>query len=353
MPALSLPSEQLAETSAPSLGRLAIAVVAILLVINLLLVALLARWEGDNDPHVQVTRGKRDALLTMPSAPEILALGDSSGLHGIDAEALGRGLGRPAYNACAFGYLLLLNNLWLCEDLEASARMPRTIVLVHVLDVWTRSERRIDVHLNLVPGWRARAARTELPFSRRIRAPLWALVNAWCPLVDDPEHARPAIAWLFGQPSPRRAVLMPDGRQLIPAPRPASVRRQAEEARESLGDKRWSVSTINRAALDALLECCRRSGTEVFLAPAPVYDGLAATDEFKAATADANTYFRSVAGRHANFHLLAEQPKTFPAEVMQSCDHLATSAAVAEYTSWVEGLLRAAGQAGSGPGGVR
>jgi hypothetical protein len=326
---LPLPSESTPAASTRGTLRVVAAVLALLVLANLALALALHAWEQRNDPHVLVTAGKRAAIIAMSPRPDLLVIGDSSGRFGADAAVLAAAAGGTGFNACAFGDLLLLNNLWMLEDLAAAGALPRTVVLVHTLDLWPREASTIAPWLDLAPDWRDRLRRLGVDAGGSTSRRLRALAGRWLPLARDSHRARRMLDPFHTDQS--RAIDLPSGHQLIP-PDPERVRRGAASYAANLAKRPWQVTEVNRKAMAALLALCAKHGVEVRFAHAPTVDVLARDPGFIAGLAAANAWLAGLEAAHPHFRVLRRDVHAVRAERMQNPDHLADLAAIAEYS---------------------
>jgi hypothetical protein len=98
----------------------------------------------------------------------------------------------------------------------------------------------------------------------------------------------------------------------------------------------------NQLALESIRQLAQEHGIDVYFASAPVYEGLYNQAAFQEHLAGVQAMLHGYTADSPCLHQVSEV-KTFPAEVMQTVDHL-TDPAAREYTRWlVEQILKIRG----------
>lgn len=335
-PHLTLPGET--DAPPPTAGRLAGLVagaLALALGLNAALIPLIGAWNRDHDTRKQVVAGKWRQLGTGP-IPGLLITGDSSGLHGADPSVFAERLGQPCYNACAFGSLGLANEAWLIQHLCNAGRLPRSVLSIHVLDVWPRDagplrSRLSDFPEELAP-WRCWPPLVAPPAPDRL--------GHLFPLVSSPAQARLALdravnPWRTG-PSLRLDGFLP-----LDEPDPANVRRDLARIRQRLAKRQVRISDINREAFLAIIATIDRAGSRFTLAEAPVPTELAGDPRYIQALDGLESELAGLAAGRAGFSILRTGRAGYPMQSMQDAEHLATPEVRHRYSAeLVEMLIR-------------
>jgi hypothetical protein len=87
------------------------------------------------------------------------------------------------------------------------------------------------------------------------------------------------------------------------------------------------MSWDNRQSPARIRALAERHGFDMYLASAPIYEGLAAAPAFRRYHALLRESLAGLAGEGSRVHLVFDQPMTFPASEMQNVDHLVRNAA--------------------------
>lgn len=320
----SLPSRQVA-------GLIA-AVLALVLAANLAVVALVDRYRAQGSMERAVVSEKWAHLAEAAEPYDIVLVGDSSGLMGVDPEVIAQRTGLRCYNACAFGQLLLVNEAWLLQHLESLGRVPPIVVSIHVHDLFAREADMVRRRLGDFPAdvrpWERYEPRLA-PADRRIRERIYE----WFPLIRSPKETRLALAslWTGSRPGDgARDRLSALGLSRLPRLDPEGLARDIEEHLAELagsGADRPALSAVNRAAFERLVEVLDRHGSSLIVAEAPTAARLAASPLYSARLERNAEALRKLAAGRAGFLHAPTGRDGFADAVMQNADHLADEAA--------------------------
>lgn len=318
---------------------LAIALATVVL-LNLLAARLLAHHTTNRG--YWLVRAKWDLLSNLPAPVDWLVLGDSSCNQGVIPEVLAEQLGGSALNACTVGDMLAVNDAWMLARHIERHGPPRHVVLVHVYDMWHRDQRAL-VHQPLLAKiplpwayWRSAAPSLDLTGAQERK--LW--VARHLPLWADNQTL---ASWLR---HPRRLwqrdlSLTADGFMAHDQANPASVRRDSKAHLAALHPHRFTLSQINRRALEHIRDLADQRGFDVYLAAGPLHDGLWRDPRFRDHFADLMHTLEGLASHSPRMRVVLPEPVTFPAHSLESADHPVGPAA-REYTDELVAAIRRA-----------
>jgi hypothetical protein len=310
----------------------------------ILFVALLNVW---------ATRAGKRLLARMPGgiaakwaeterrgrAAQWVVLGDSAGGAGVDPVALGTQLGGSCLNlALPSGQPLL--GAWMLDSYIQHHGAPRGVVVVHVYDIWPRGVTvqtisrvplpwgfwdtiRPPVRLTL-------GERLEMVMSRRFM--LYAERNLWRrqltnapailkqlvrPATPAPAQQQPTLSQTLGFTPMRRQSFSDLAWDL--ASHQANLRRPQFAFR---------VSPVNRAGVQHMLELARQHDFQIYFAPAPIDERIAAEPGFQRWQRDLFRTLTELTAGEPRAHVLSELPNVFPErDLANTVDHLLEPAA--------------------------
>lgn len=325
----------LPDERAPSVRRRVLVLQALVLLavgvgLNLGVRALLqSHPEWDNPTYVAfVTQWNR--LLNLDEDVQTLVLGDSSGRHGIDPRALDEALATSSINLCTIGNAAVLNAAWQLETYLREHPAPRRVILVYVYDVWPR---RIALPLiSRVPlrwnYWSSMRAEWEPDLGQTADL----LLERYAPVISQDQ----TVGELALRPWDRPHAIHFDEAGFSPIWRgdPDFVRKDREGQLWAARHAPWRLSEENRRALQAISELAHDHGFDVYLANAPLVEGLLEDGTFAEYYREAQrTLDQAVAGM-PRVHRILRDPAVFPLERMQNSDHVLREA-TGDYTRMV------------------
>ncbi len=270
-----------------------------------------------------------------------LVLGDSSCNQGVVPAVLEEELGGRALNLCMVGNITVLGDLWLLEEYLARFDPPQAIILVHVYDVWPRSLN--PVLLGQIPRpwgfWNDHALADELLSDPEVRSDLF--LERYVPLISQPKTLTMLLrSTVFLQHNPFSPPwsMDADGFVIASEPHPDIVRRDAQDHLDELAANPFSISSINRQAFGEIADLAEHYKVPVYLFNSPMYEGLYNAPAFRAYFDAAQSKVLLLA-EEAYFANPIRDVMTFPAEQMQTVDHVTLPAAEA-FTRWLAEQIR-------------
>ncbi|HNT22908.1 MAG TPA: hypothetical protein PKM21_00965 [Anaerolineales bacterium] len=270
-----------------------------------------------------------------------LVLGDSSCNQGVIPSVLEEELGGRALNLCMVGNITVLGDLWLLEEYLARFDPPQAIILVHVYDVWPRDLN--PVLLGQIPRpwgfWSDHALGEDLLEDPDVRSQLF--LERYVPLLSQPVTLTKLMrSTFFLQHNPLSPPwrMDADGFVIASEPYPDIVRRDAQDHLDELSDNPFSISPINRQSYGEITDLAERYKIPVYVFNSPMYEGLYTAPAFRAYFDDAQAQVLRLA-EEAYFARIVREVMTFPAEQMQTVDHVTLPAAEA-FTRWLAEQIR-------------
>lgn len=275
-------------------------------------------------------------LLEQVEGPlDWLVLGDSSCNQGIDNRTWDEALGGRSLNLCTIGNMLVLDDAWMLQSLIDRGVTPSRVLVVHGYDVWRRNAN--PELLGRIPerrSWSEASPAVELGAIGLVRE----VISRYVPLLGQTtalQHVLRHPSQLFEQPFSLDA----QGYMREDEPTPENVQTDRDGHLRAMERRSFSVSPENRSALAALAEIAEAQQIDVYLALAPVYEGLAETPEFQAYVAPMHEALGQWAAEGSRLHYLRDF-QTFESSQMQNVDHV-THAAAQVYTQRLAETIRA------------
>jgi hypothetical protein len=351
---LELPEETYASSRPRTVGTLLALVVILVLTANAALVGMLRWYRMEASPETEVVAGKWRHLSVTEDPYDILLVGDSSGLIGVDPRIIAERTGLTCYNACGFGDLLAVNESWLIQHLEGLGRLPRYVVSIHVYDIWERNDARLRQQLDLFPAevlpWKRYHPAMVVP-----KIGVRQRIHDALPLAFIPKEARMAIRAAvlegIGQRDVRTDAL---GLSRLPSPNVEGTLRNVrshEQRLEEGASRTPSLSAANQSAYDRMLDVLDRNGSRLLAVEAPTADGLAKNPHYLERLEHNQRMLYALARSRAGFRMAPTGREGFAADRMQNADHLADDVHRAEYSHRVAmQLMRAMAEWDAGLG---
>ncbi|HVK75576.1 MAG TPA: hypothetical protein VM734_19735 [Kofleriaceae bacterium] len=328
-PALAT-AEVVAPTNRRQLMTTAAIVAVLILTLDLVAAALLA-WRPVARDHWLVASKWR--LLDRARATDTLVLGDSSCNQGVRPDVLGAALGGSVLNLCTIGDLLVINDVWMLEAYLRRNPPPARVVVVHTHETWGRSDtQRLTELLGHFPlrfgFWRDfEVALDVAPRDlARLAASRWMLLDA---------VAGSVRAWLLApwHVVAGRHQLDARGFMAVHDPAPRQVRDDAAAHRATLGPA-FAPSAINDLALRALARTTAAHRIELFVAVAPLFDGLWADPAMQRRHHELLAWLTEAVAEVPGATVIDGPPATFAADEMDRADHV-TAGAAASFSLWL------------------
>lgn len=292
-----------------------------------------------------LVRQKWELLENLAAPVDWLIVGDSSCNQGIRPEIFAAELKQRAVNVCTVADMLAVNDAWMLERYIERHGPPKHVLMVHVYDMWQRDLRSLKKQplLAKIPldwgYWRSHqpalglSAEDERALMVARYLPLWAenkTLASWL--------RHPSKLWQ------RDFTLTDEGFMPLEKANPKGVRRDAKGHFTATKSRRFSLSKINREALERVRALADEHGFEVWIAPGPLWEGAWKEPSFKRYFEAVMTSLAEFADSSPRLHLLFREPMTFPEGQMENADHLVAKAA-SQYTQrLIEAYRAASGQ---------
>jgi hypothetical protein len=331
---LSLPQENIKPSSWRRVVIEIMGSLLLLVCINLAMVFYLGSYTTNFG--VWIIHQKWWLLEDLEQPVDWLILGDSSCNQGVMPEIFENELGETAVNLCTIGNLGTMNDLWMLEEYIDRYGPPQHVVIVHVFDIWHRP---LDqVIFGQVPRpwgfWNQHTLGTPLFADEKVRQETF--LERYVPLYSQSRAITNILrTTLMLQHNPFKPDwhLEPDGFLVATEPKLDVVLAGAQDQIQFVTENVFSISPTNDMAMQEIGALADSYGFEVYLVNSPVYQGLYDNPAYQ-------TYLAGVQQKLAEFasdrsyvlHIPAV--RTFPAESMQTPDHLILTGAV-EYTHWL------------------
>ena len=131
-----------------------------------------------------------------------------------------------------------------------------------------------------------------------------------------------------------------DGFMPVHGANPKRVRRVANDRIETVRERsEFCLSKANQEALERIAALAQKHGFDVYLANAPIYEGLFENQEFKGYLAQVHASLDAFVSQSPRMHYVLREPMTFPADQMENPDHLIYSAALVYTDSLVSEII--------------
>jgi hypothetical protein len=303
-----------------------LAVLAIILVCNFVVAPRLL--EGGRNLAGWIIGHKWRMLLRLEHPVDDLVLGDSSCNQGVNPVTLAQSLGDgKALNLCTIGDMLAVNDAWMLQSYIERFGAPKRVIIVHVYDIWSRNFDWSRVGSVPVGITALRSLRPPVQLQRwQLRS---YLESRYFPLYSSnlslQAKLRSGDPRLAKSPGPRRVDSL--GFLADTVAFPDSVELDLQGHLRFLEKESFKLSGDNRRSLARIAELAAKHGFEVYLASAPVYEGLAQAPVFQRYFGQVQEALATEGSEGSRIHLLFHPPMTFPASEMQNADHLVLHAA--------------------------
>ena len=321
------------ESIPPSTAREVAILVAGTVGLLLLLNALIPAIEVRANRGYWLLERKWTMLKALSQPVDTLVVGDSSGNQAVMPAVLAQRLGQ-AINLCTFGDMTAAGDAWMLEEYLRRFGPPRRVVSVHVHDVWERSLNLTNLAQIPRPWgfWDQHEPRVASSLEER-----WSVgVRRYLPL-----YAR---TWSLTQlvHSPVQILrsdfrLQPDG--FMPVTVQSDLAAQTRGYLQHARTQRFSMSAINRQALQRMIQLSNQHGFPLYLANGPLYRPLYDDPDFRRYLDDMNRELAALAATGRHVHRVFSRPMLFDAAQLESVDHTNTTGA-AIYTAGLAQAIR-------------
>ena len=281
-----LPDERIGQPTVSRIVRVAIAVIALFIGLNVL-ASWYLRHYGTNLGYRMVT-AKYDMLdeLAGTKPADWLILGDSSGAHGIVPEVWAEEMdGGTTHNLAILANLLVVNDAWMLEEYLERVGTPKHVVLVHAHDVWHRGYN--SALIGQIPRpwgfWNRRSPSISIA-SKYLRN---VALSRFLPLYAESGTLQAHLRHLG--PDRDLNFEMDDGGWIPGQPyTPARLRADTKRTIEHLEENAFKMSKHNVRALRVLGNTADREGFDIYVTHAPMLRSIARRKDFRRYTADAD-----------------------------------------------------------------
>jgi hypothetical protein len=321
-----LPEEVVQPVRGRQLAATWIAALVLVLLCNFIVAPRML--EGGRNLAGWIIGHKWRLLLRLEQPVDDLVLGDSSCNQGINPVILAEALGdRRAVNLCTIGDMLSLNDAWMLQTYIERFGPPRRVIVVHVYDIWNRDFDwsrigSVPVGITTLRGLTPKVQLKRWQLRSYLESRYFPLYSSNLSLQARLRSGDPRLAQ---SPGPRHIDSL--GFLADTVAFPDSVELDLQGHLRFLAKERFHLSADNQRALARIAALAEEHGFEVYLASAPVYEGLAASPDFQRYFAQVQEALATASGEGARVHLLFNPPMTFPASEMQNADHLVLEAA--------------------------
>lgn len=289
-----------------------------------------------------LARGKwllMDRAIDRGEKLDCVIVGDSSSNQGLDPRVIASVAGKSAMNFGIVADGSTIEPLWaLRRYLENTPadRRPKTVLWMHVYDIWNRSDPRNNrvkgIATALPPtAWPQIEAGPRVAFTiddlkwRRL-VPIWSQNTSTQLLVRRPidsYHVSRRFQFddrgFTAETTPDPALVAKDTRQHIQAAR---------------GNDDVRPNKFTRETLKAMADLAEKYDFDLWLVEAPLNQTLWADAAFRRKWFEVHAALVEFARGHRRVHVVFDEPMTFADERMQNCDHVLADAA-AEFTRGV------------------
>lgn len=322
-----LPHETPKATSWREVWTTIIGVIGLVLLINILAVGLL-RFLTSNRGYFLISH-KWQLLLQLEQPVDWLILGDSSCNQAVIPELLSADLGGTVLNGCTVGSVLAVNDAWMLEQHIRQVGAPKNVVLVHVYDIWPREiEDEAIGHLAKIPvSWR-QLQQFEPSLDLEWDDASELFLQKYMPLYSANQTLaewmlRPAHAWR----KTSGFEVSETGFMAMNQPEPEVVLEDTQDHRGYVRSHSFSISEINRAALDRIQTLADEYEFNVYIANSPIHDKLYADREFRTYFRKMQQTLKQVTAESDRLHVILDRPVTIPLSQLQNTDHVLLPAA--------------------------
>lgn len=322
----SLPRELLANATWREVFWVTVPPLCVVWLVNLALALTLQAFPNNRGDWL--VRAKWQLLLDQKHAADTLVLGDSTCNQGIDPSELSRVLGGRTLNLCTTGDKLAVMDAWLLQAYVKRFGAPKRVLVMHAYDVWKRDEGVLRKVAWTFSPYRKLFAESHPQIDWNVRESILLRIGLWVPLYNQPQASLEVLR------APREAVqrkpyvITPEGFMAYKRANPKRVAREVQSYLRALERDPPPMSDANRAALRVLIDTVRGTDTQLIVAHAPIFEGLWSNAGVRRYHKAVSQALERELRKAPNARLLSRKPHAFPANEMQSPDHLVGDASV-------------------------
>jgi hypothetical protein len=335
---LILPTERMNRTSCREVViSTVVAAIAVLVVNGLLSLTRV----GDTVVHNLVVRMKWQHILHPGSrVPDLLILGDSSGLNGVSTSVLDSILGTHSWNFATIIKALTLDDAVILGEFIKRHGKPREVLIVHTYDSWHQGvNRRFWANYSLFwKTWKEfRGTAAYSPVDVMSIAAMRALPMTHLPKTSA-KYARFPWRMQADMEGINRYLSAIDhsGQFRRSGSQPLNIRKHFLKHLDivipAVKESASPISDQNMAGLDRIAELARIHDFPVFLANGPIYKELASDSSFLGAFTGVDSSLTKFAADHRQIYYVDILDKHPMGDLKETVDHLLPHAAD-RYTS--------------------
>lgn len=274
-------------------------------------------------------------LAGMAAEPvDWLVLGDSTCGQGIRPDVLEQELGGSALNLCTVANATLVNDAWLLQHYISRVGPPRSGVIVfHALHGWNRDVSGIIDLLDqipLAPGfWREMQPRVDVTPARELRLRAAPLTTLYDRHLSVSHLLQIGAKQAFGsKKNPRLAaddlkdIMREKGWVGEHKAMPEKSRRDSARTAQTFSTRPFELSPANHAAIEAIAKAAKAHNFQLFLSHSSISEELAANAGIQRFLGEASTRLTQIAGQAGHGSFVLQPPPAYPAEQMDSEDHV-------------------------------
>lgn len=328
-----LPHEKILATSFGSLLVLLVLVGVLVIAANALSSAVLKR--------VPVNRGYAlaygkwslmDRALADKKHLDVLIVGDSSSNQGLDPEVIESETGLKAMNFGVVAEALTIEPVWAAdrflEQAKKNGSMPKTILWMHVYDVWSREDKN-DRRLR---GISAALPSTAWPYIERGPRVKFSTRDLWLMQQVPLYFQNTSLANLLRRPlasrqEANRFKFDEQGFTSETTPDPALVKRDTRNHMKLVRENDFQLTTLSRRSIDAMCQLAARYGVELWIVQAPNNQTLWQDPAYRTRWYEVRDALRAAVARYPHVRVTFDEPVLFEDSQMQNCDHVLADAA--------------------------
>ena len=288
------------------------------------------------------SKEKWNMLLNLEEPVEWLILGDSTGLHAVVPNTLNERLGVTSINLCTLGFMGVMNDAWMLNRYIQQFGSPKNVIIVHFYKTW---------QLNPIPKYIADLP-LEWGFWNGMRPPLEnklgltydLFMERYVPVVTQDDTLVNALRgyWLFERALPslvKPSRLQADGLLINTRKIPGNVLLSMHQEIRVTKDKPFFVSNSSEKAIDNIVALAEEHGFDVYLAHAPLYEGLYENQDFQTYFTQVQDKMKAFADISERLYYISNIQMTFPEQQMLDATHVMPSAALVFTDSLITAIL--------------
>ncbi len=316
---IKLPKEIVEPVTKNSLFSSLIASVLVVFLINLAAIVYLKN--NTTNRGYWLLKEKWEMLFNLQQPVDWLLLGDSSCNQGVVPDIFDKKLEVKSINLCTLGNMSSLDDAWMLNQYIKRFGAPKNVLIVHTYSAWDS-----DISLSLIAKtpldwgyWQ----QMEPPLSFDKKDTFQLFINRYLPLYSENQ----TLASLIKDPVSyyqlnRSFQLDESGFMIWEQADVEQVKKKTEWHIKTYSNKQFNLTKHNHQALETIAELAQQHNFNVYLANAPIYQGLYAQDTFRSYYRQIQDTLNNYAANSERVNYILQQPMTFPQEQMENTDHV-------------------------------